>query len=803
MRVFLVQTAMSVRSAALHARYGENGPTGHASMDGAKGPVSLSAFIGGKANGPRLGHLAGDGRGPPPEAAFAADVDVRALVGMADPDVRSMASFLKEREQRLQGTEKKAADAKDVAAAARREAAEAKAEATAARIKAECAEKLSISASTDTPEGEMADTGKTEGGQTESEQPGAEQRNDQPGQQSDQPDQRNDQNQPNEQPTEPDSKHEPSAGPRRSTSGKRITVLISGSGSNFQAIIDATTGTDPLIPNAQITQVISNRMNAYGLERAKKANPPIPTAVMSLKTYQNRNPGASREDYDLALAKKVLADGEPDIIVLAGFMHIVSETFLNALGHKTSLSPLPDAPREAVPIINLHPALPGAFDGASAIERAFEAFQRGDITNTGIMVHEVVAEVDRGQPIIVEEVQIVPEEPLDALEDRMHAVEHRLIVEATRRVLENAHTFGRTCDYVYRELPGNKRKKQELQAAEKAVHSAQPPEVKAFFVTPPSSLSSTAITTPFVVTDTDVVLVTGAATYIWHGARSSAISSASLEPATHITQGEEPAGFIEALGGMFVTRRADGTGIFVVRHTARGVFINESGPEAISSAWSVVTRAGGTHVWHGSGSDAVQREAAQAWAKQYSTFTEHEEGYGWAPSKSYASGRHHRYCATLPKDERDTLLYSHSRPTGVPFTSKSVSPNEVALVVSPFEIYVLVGANVRGDRAQISTMLDRAEHEANVLHTRRGPSSLLPTVVVVVFPTIVPSDMIAAAYYWDDSHLQITADTRNSPVLMNVHTLADARDQLAAGDLIICRHAVRANYLPVGCAPSA
>ena len=384
----------------------------------------------------------------------------------------------------------------------------------------------------------------------------------------------------------------------------------------------------------------------------------------------------------------------------------------------------------------------------------------------------------------------------------MHAVEHRLIVEGTRRVLENAHTFGRTCDCVYRELPENKRKKQELQVAENAARAAQPPQVKAFFVTPPSSLSSTAITTPFVVTDTDAVLVTGATTYIWHGACSPAISSASLEPATHITQGEEPAEFVEALGGMFVTRRADGTGIFVVRHTPRGVFIDESGPEAISSAWSVVTRVDGTHVWHGSGSDVIQREAAQAWAKQYGAFTEHEEGDGWAPSKSYASGQHHRYCAALPKEERDTLLYSHSHPAGVPFTSKSVSSNEVALVVSPFEIYVLVGANVRGDRAQISAMLDRAEHEANVLHTRRGPSSLRPAVVVVVFPTIVPSDIIATARYWNDSHLQITADTRNSPVLMNVHTLADARDQLAAGDLIACQHAVRANYLPVGCAPS-
>ena len=145
--------------------------------------------------------------------------------------------------------------------------------------------------------------------------------------------------------------------PKRSTSGKQIVVLISGSGSNFQAILDATCGDAPAIPNAQIVRVISNRMKAYGLQRAKNVDPPIPTSVHSLKTYQTRNPGKTRDDYDLVLADRVLGnDGHvPDLVVLAGFMHIVSETFLSAMGHATSLTApphYPKRPHKPVPIRN-------------------------------------------------------------------------------------------------------------------------------------------------------------------------------------------------------------------------------------------------------------------------------------------------------------------------------------------------------------------------------------------------------------------------------------------------------------------
>ncbi|KAI3482732.1 hypothetical protein L1887_54488 [Cichorium endivia] len=217
--------------------------------------------------------------------------------------------------------------------------------------------------------------------------------------------------------------------PPRRTSGKRIHVLVSGSGSNLQSLIDATlldppTGL-PTIENAQISFVLSNRKAAYGLTRAAESNPPIPTKVLALKTWQNRNPGHGRATGSHRSGR---------------IMHIVSEPFLHALGHTTSLpanTPTVGArPAKAVPIINLHPALPGAFDGANAIPRAFEAYQQGLIKKTGCMVHEVVADVDRGRPIIVREVDVLPTYKLEDLEQAIHKVEHVIIVQAADLVLK-------------------------------------------------------------------------------------------------------------------------------------------------------------------------------------------------------------------------------------------------------------------------------------------------------------------------------------------------------------------------------
>lgn len=111
------------------------------------------------------------------------------------------------------------------------------------------------------------------------------------------------------------------------------------------------------------------------------------------------------------------------MIVLAGFMHILSHTFLTTLGNQ-------------IPIINLHPALPSMFDGANAIPRALEAFEKGEVQGTGAMVHRVVEEVDQGEPLIVREVEIKKGDTLAMLEERIHRVEHEIIVEGARKVLE-------------------------------------------------------------------------------------------------------------------------------------------------------------------------------------------------------------------------------------------------------------------------------------------------------------------------------------------------------------------------------
>lgn len=107
-------------------------------------------------------------------------------------------------------------------------------------------------------------------------------------------------------------------------------------------------------------------------------------------------------------------------------MHVLSPTFLQLLRST-------DPPIE---IINLHPALPGQFNGTDAIARAWHAFQRGDIASSGVMVHRVVEEVDMGEPLVVRDVGMIYEETLSEFEQRVHEVEWVAIVEGTNKALE-------------------------------------------------------------------------------------------------------------------------------------------------------------------------------------------------------------------------------------------------------------------------------------------------------------------------------------------------------------------------------
>lgn len=205
----------------------------------------------------------------------------------------------------------------------------------------------------------------------------------------------------------------------------RITVLISGNGTNLQALIDACN--DSSLENAQITHIISNKKDAFGLTRAQDAN--IPTTYHNLVAggYKKKYPDniqKAREEYDIDLAKIISShDPKPDLVVCAGWMHILSPKFID------------DLKSAHIPIINLHPALPKQFDGAHAIERAWEAYQKGDIAVTGVMIHYVISEVDRGEPIVVEEVECRGCETESELEERIHKVEWKLIVQGTAKAL--------------------------------------------------------------------------------------------------------------------------------------------------------------------------------------------------------------------------------------------------------------------------------------------------------------------------------------------------------------------------------
>ncbi|KAF9466959.1 phosphoribosylglycinamide formyltransferase [Collybia nuda] len=212
---------------------------------------------------------------------------------------------------------------------------------------------------------------------------------------------------------------------------KRVVVLISGSGSNLQALINAQN--TPSLPNARIVRVFSNRKAAFGLTRAAQATPPIPTAYLALQPYLKSHPGKTRDDYDAEVARILLADN-PDLIILAGWMHILGDGFLELTDGRKPLNE-GEPTRGVVPVINLHPALPGAFDGANAIERAHEAFQKGEITRAGVMVHRVVKDVDRGEPLVVKEVPLEKGDSLEAFEERVHETEHEIIVQGAAKVL--------------------------------------------------------------------------------------------------------------------------------------------------------------------------------------------------------------------------------------------------------------------------------------------------------------------------------------------------------------------------------
>jgi len=195
----------------------------------------------------------------------------------------------------------------------------------------------------------------------------------------------------------------------------RLVVLISGNGSNLQAILDACQ--DGTLP-ASVMAVVSDQADAYGLTRARGAG------VRAIPLI--REPVEKRDAYDARLADEVSVY-EPDYIILAGWMRLLTPAFLDRFPKR---------------VINLHPALPGTFPGTHAIQRAFTAHQRGEIEYTGIMVHLVPDEgVDNGPVLAMQKVCFKEGETLEEFENRMHMEEHHLLVNTLRRFFNGEDTI--------------------------------------------------------------------------------------------------------------------------------------------------------------------------------------------------------------------------------------------------------------------------------------------------------------------------------------------------------------------------
>lgn len=213
---------------------------------------------------------------------------------------------------------------------------------------------------------------------------------------------------------------------------KNVLVLISGSGTNLQALIDAAASNN--LYDAKISCVISSSPDAYGLTRASNANVPSIVHTLQSPKYYGSIPKTdkaarktAREQFNTDLAEIILQQSpRPDLIVCAGWMLILAPSFLQPLE------------KAGIPIINLHPALPGAFPGTHAIERAWEAGQKGEATKGGVMIHYVITEVDEGEPLVVKEIDLKKEETVDEYEARVHSIEHAAIVEGAVKALKEA-----------------------------------------------------------------------------------------------------------------------------------------------------------------------------------------------------------------------------------------------------------------------------------------------------------------------------------------------------------------------------
>ena len=181
----------------------------------------------------------------------------------------------------------------------------------------------------------------------------------------------------------------------------RVVVLISGNGSNLQAIIDKIV-VDHIA--AEIVAVISNKADAYGLTRARNAGIPVETI--------NQTDHESRDDFDKAL-QNIIDSYQADLVVLAGFMRILTDDFVNHYAGR---------------MINIHPSLLPKYQGLHTHRRVLEA---GD-TEHGASVHFVTPELDSGPVILQAKIQIEENDTEKSLAQRVHQVEHLIYPQVVK-----------------------------------------------------------------------------------------------------------------------------------------------------------------------------------------------------------------------------------------------------------------------------------------------------------------------------------------------------------------------------------
>ncbi len=182
------------------------------------------------------------------------------------------------------------------------------------------------------------------------------------------------------------------------TEPMRLVVLISGNGSNLQAIIDASA----LSLNVKICAVISNRPGVYGLQRAAKAN--IPHHTIDHKSFANR------ESFDVEL-KATIDSYNPDLVVLAGFMRVLTDDFVRSYRDR---------------MLNIHPSLLPKYRGLNTHAKAIAA---GDSYH-GASVHFVTETLDGGPVIVQARVPIIENDTVESLAQRVQNVEHRIYIKA-------------------------------------------------------------------------------------------------------------------------------------------------------------------------------------------------------------------------------------------------------------------------------------------------------------------------------------------------------------------------------------